>query len=418
MCHIGPCYSFAIVFVIEDLVANIKVALMRRVKTDAGWRYYPAAYSGNGRVKPEFAVVAGEDVKHQIGYYALRYCKGSSPVFEPLKGVSPAEAEARRKKKESQLSVTVAAQKADLKVEPVDPQRKLLRTQLEQFLADTKSRGSFEAAEVYELACEEFLLVTGRRYADELDPQDVIVFQKALAERGMGTRTVSNRHANVKAFLKYCGMDTKELPRPPKYDKTMPEIYTDKELTAFFETVTSPKENLLFRIFVQTGVREQEAMHLEWTDIDEDRKILRLKSKVKRYGFRLKDFEERELPLNDDLLARLVAYKKDHAGRDTLIFPEHGKPDGHMLRTLKRLVRVAKLNCGKCDHCLSKSKECEIWYLHKFRATYCTKLLRSGVDIRTVQAMMGHSDLDSTMRYLRPAENEHTQARINIMSWW
>ena len=159
-------------------------------------------------------------------------------------------------------------------------------------------------------------------------------------------------------------------------------------------------------------------MHLEWTDIDEDRKILRLKSKVKRYGFRLKDFEERELPLNDDLLARLVAYKKDHAGRDTLIFPEHGKPDGHMLRTLKRLVRVAKLNCGKCDHCLSKSKECEIWYLHKFRATYCTKLLRSGVDIRTVQAMMGHSDLDSTMRYLRPAENEHTQARINIMSWW
>ena len=62
--HIGPCYSCAIVFGIEGPVANIKVALMMRVKTDAGWRYYPAAYAANGRVKPGTAVVAGKDVKH------------------------------------------------------------------------------------------------------------------------------------------------------------------------------------------------------------------------------------------------------------------------------------------------------------------------------------------------------------------
>jgi integrase len=416
--RIAPCYSCAIVFGIEDPVANIKVALMRRVKTEAGWRYYPAAYSANGRVRPGFAVVAGLEVNHPIGYYTLRYCKGSNPVFEPLKDVSPAEAEARRKKKESQLSVTVAAQKAYLKVEPVDPQRKLLSAMLEQFLADTKARGSFEAAEVYELACDEFLKVTGRRYVDEFEPPDMIVFHRALSERGMSTRTVSNRHANVKGLLRYCGLDTKKLPKPPKYDKTMPEIYTDKELSAFFDRLTSPRDDLLFRVFIQTGVREQEAMYLEWSDIDHDRRILSLKSKVKRFGFRLKDFEERELPLNDDLLARLAAYKSDHAGSDRLIFHRHGSPDGHMLRTLKRLVRRTELTCGKCDGCSRRIRECENWYLHKFRATYCTKLLRSGVDIRTVQAMMGHSDLESTMRYLRPAENEHTQARINVMNWW
>jgi integrase len=139
---------------------------------------------------------------------------------------------------------------------------------------------------------------------------------------------------------------------------------------------------------------------------------------VARWGFRLKDFEERELPLSDDLLVRLDAYQKDHAERNTLIFPKHGEPDGHMLRTLKRLARVTGLNCSHCDGCRGKAKDCENWYLHKFRATYCTKLLRSGVDIRTVQAMMGHSDLASTMRYLRPAENEQTQARINAMNWW
>jgi integrase len=139
---------------------------------------------------------------------------------------------------------------------------------------------------------------------------------------------------------------------------------------------------------------------------------------VKRWGFRLKDFEERELPLYDDLLVRLIDYRKDHAERSTLIFPKNGRPDGHMLRTLKRAVKAAGLNCGRCDGCEGKSQECGNWYLHKFRATYCTKLLRSGVDIRTVQAMMGHGDLESTMRYLRPAESEHTQARINSMKWW
>jgi hypothetical protein len=56
-------------------MANTKVALMMRVKTDAGWRYYPAAYAQNNRVKPGVAVVGGKEVKHQTGYYALRFCR-------------------------------------------------------------------------------------------------------------------------------------------------------------------------------------------------------------------------------------------------------------------------------------------------------------------------------------------------------
>jgi integrase len=399
-------------------MVNIKVALMRRVKTKAGWRYYPAAYSDNGRVKPGVVVVAGEEVKHQVGYYALRFCNGPRPVFKPLKGTSAAEAEAKRRKKESQLSLSVAAKKVELNVEPIDPQRKLLSAQLDQFLAATIARGSLEAADVYELACKEFLQVTRRRYVEELDPQDLVVFQKALFARGMSARTVGNRHANVKAFLLYCGMNTKSLPKPPKFDKTLPEIYTDQQLTALFEAITSPRESLLFRVLLQTGVREQEAMYLEWADIDTDRKVLSLRSKVKRFGFRLKDFEERELPINDDLLGQLAVYRKDHAGHNSLIFPVRGHPDGHMLRTLKRIAKNAGLNCGMCDGCQGKLKECESWYLHKFRATYCTKLLRSGMDIRTVQAMMGHSDLESTTRYLRPAEHQQTQAHVNGINWW
>ena len=235
----------------------------------------------------------------------------------------------------------------------------------------------------------------------------------------MSVRTVSNRHTNVKTFLKSLGYDIKGLPKPPRYDKTLPEIYTDQELNALFKAVTAPRENLLFSLLLQTGVREQEAMHLEWDDIDPKRKVLKLQSKVKRWGFRLKDFEERELPLSNDLLAKLKAYKRDHAGLSTLIFPKDGKPDGHLLRTLKRQVRHVGLNCGKCDGCLSKAQECENWYLHKFRASFCTRMHRNpDIDMRTLQALMGHSDLASTLRYLRPAENVQTQAAVNRMKWF
>ena len=60
------------------------------------------------------------------------------------------------------------------------------------------------------------------------------------------------------------------------------------------------------------------------------------------------------------------------------------------------------------------TKECELWFLHKFRSTYATTLLRNGVDIRTVQKLMGHSDLGSTMRYLRPEEDAHIEDGANL----
>lgn len=410
----------------KDTMAKSKVSLVRRVRTLAGWRYYPAVYAGNGRVKPDIATVVGKEEKHQAGYYALRYYRHAPLIFEPLKGASAAAAEAARIRRESQFAAAINAEKQGLQVVVPDSQRPTLTIELNRFIAEALGRGSTEAAEVYELACREFLSVTGLRYADQIVFDHVSAFHRALFERGMSIRTVNNRHASVKAFMRFLGQNTKALPKPPRYDKKMPEIYTDDELDSLFEAVVSPRENLLYAFLLQTGLREQEAVFLEWGDIDAKRKVLKLQSKIEKFGFRLKDFDEREIRLPDDLLERLVAWKAaqtkvksitERAEDCSLVFAKAGKPDGHMLRTLKRPVKAAGLNCGKCDGCHSKSKECERYYLHKFRATYCTKLLRSGMDIRTVQSLMGHSDLESTMRYIRPADAEQIEARINTISW-
>jgi integrase len=413
-------------------MANVTVGLMRRVKTDDGWQRFPAAYSSNGRVKPNTAIVAGEEVVHGEGYYQLRYYEGQKIIFESLKGSTPAEADAKRKLKEAQLSVLVQARNAQLKIEPLDPKRRLLADALKQFLADTLDRGSTEAEGVYRLACEEFLRVVGHQYVDQLEPADVVKFQRALRDRGLSKRTVSNRHNSVKAFFIYLGLDVKSLPKPPRFDKTEPEIYTDQDLKSLMDAVTDPRLNLLFDFFLQTGAREREAMHVEWMNIDPDAKTVEFKSKPK-WKFRMKDFEERSVPISNELLKQLLTYKKNHADLSTLIFAKHGKPDGHLLRSLKEQVRANGLNCKRCENCSeeglpTRKRECEYWYLHKFRATYATKLLRKhrdkrtgemqpGLDLKTVQKMMGHAKLESTMRYLRAAEAEDVQSAVNSMAW-
>src|ERR1700757_1263019 len=51
--------------------------------------------------------------------------------------------------------------------------------------------------------------------------------------------------------------------------------------------------------------------------------------------------------------------------------------------------------------------------LHKFRATFTTRCLWAGVDPRTVQQWLGHSDMVSPMPYLKPSPNENVREKVN-----
>jgi len=88
----------------------------------------------------------------------------------------------------------------------------------------------------------------------------------------------------------------------------------------------------------------------------------------------------------------------------------------NFLRQCKSVAWRAGLNCGLCDtgqgHC-AKGAHCHNWFLHKFRATFATMHLRAGVDLRTVQNWMGHKDLESTMRYLKPARDKEALRKVN-----
>ncbi|MEK7449665.1 MAG: tyrosine-type recombinase/integrase [Planctomycetota bacterium] len=148
------------------------------------------------------------------------------------------------------------------------------------------------------------------------------------------------------------------------------------------------------------GMRQGELIHLEWSDIDFVGKRIRIKQKdgwaPKSSG---KSIRERSIPISRFLVDFLKKHKKKTKSKDdNWVF--HG-PDGKQLKPELRkvLIRVAK-KCGIND----------VTQIHALRHTYATHLVKSGVDLPTVQSMMGHADIRTTMRYAEVFEEHRTKA--------
>ena len=200
----------------------------------------------------------------------------------------------------------------------------------------------------------------------------------------------------------------------PSYVEQQPEIYETEELNKFF-TACDFRNRVLFEFFLMTGMRDGEVRHTCWSDIN-PKQFVQVKSKPE-WRFTPKNWEEREIPIPDKLMETLNKYRHGVNTGSRLLFPSpSGQPDRHFLRALKGIAWKAGINCGTCN--LEKGPcrrgpYCERWFLHKFRATYATMQLQGQVDLRTLRALLGHKDLASTMRYLKPARDARMLQQVN-----
>ena len=115
--------------------------------------------------------------------------------------------------------------------------------------------------------------------------------------------------------------------------------------------------------------------------------------------------KQREVPVPTILLDRLENYRKTlpgkRAGNKALVFTTANNTlDTHMLRALKRNAKKS-------------GQDPDDFWLHKFRATFATTHLQAGVDLRTVMTWMGQTNLESIIRYLKPARNSTMIEKVN-----
>jgi integrase len=396
------------------MVSDKKVALVWYCKTAKGWRRYPIVLGANNRIRHGYVKIAGILTYCAEGRYEIRTYVNRQAVYKPA-GTNAADAMAARDREVNLVAAKGFAGAAGVSIAE-KPGRLYLRKAALEFEDDAKHRGALEAAEVNRNVTAEFIAVSGRVYADEVVKSDVYKFHKALRDRGCSPRTVSNKHKRLRSFFKFCKLNhTEILPPTPKYDATLPNTYAVEE-RANILSVADPYMRIAIELGMMCGLRDQEIQHLEWPDIRWADSTLRVTSKP-HWKFKIKDSEERDIPIPSVLLEHLKGRREANPD-DRLVLPTaEGKPNGKLLRSLKRLAKTEGLNCGICKGCKAPLGECQQWTLHKLRRTYGTTLLRSGLDLSTVQKFMGHSDLASTMRYLQPATSAASQAAINAITW-
>jgi integrase len=325
-------------------------------------------------------------------------------------------ADAQRKRLEQRETALVVAADAGLVVVK-DEARLTLKGTASAYIVDTLGRGATEAAEQARLVTSEFIGVCRKRkkeYIDEITRDDIYTFWTTLRARGCGPRTVANKHARLNSWLKFAGLDKSMIPPKPRYEDTLPTIYEPDETATLLANADKYMEVCIL-IGLKCGLRDQELQHLEFSDLNWAEGTLRVQGKP-RWGFHVKTWEQRDIPVPDAALAVLRHWEQARPGQTLVLGTSGHNPNTKLLLRLKGLARQAGLNCGRCDGCHERG-ECREFTLHKFRRTYITTLLRQGIDLRTVQAYAGHKDIASTMRYLRPASGTEARSKVNAVTW-
>jgi site-specific recombinase XerD len=169
----------------------------------------------------------------------------------------------------------------------------------------------------------------------------------------------------------------------PKDPKRLPTVLSASQVSALLDALESPKYRVFFTTLYATGLRLKEACHLKTTDIDAARGVIHVR--IAKGG------KERLVMLSPKLLAILRAYWKQERPAAPYLFPTKTKrpldPD-MARRVLHRAAAAAGLN----------SKEVTP---HVLRHSFATELLESGADLRVIQVLLGHDNIQTTTRYAR-----------------
>jgi integrase len=160
----------------------------------------------------------------------------------------------------------------------------------------------------------------------DITRRNLLDHMSTLKGEGLGDRTICNHISRINTLLKANGViNLLGADDKPKFDEKDVTAYNSDELAVLFAAATA-EERLLFEFFLGTGFREQEVMYCTWANIDLKSKVASVWSKPEM-GFRVKDKEERSVPVPDSLIDALANRKKHSTSM--LIFPgKDGKLDG------------------------------------------------------------------------------------------
>ena len=221
------------------------------------------------------------------------------------------------------------------------------------------------------------------RPPDQLTAEDLRTFQLALIARHTSWSQFNQVVSALRFFFRHVLDRPEMVPLVPfgKKPKTRPVVLSPEQVRQLLDAVPPGRNRLMFRIAYGCGLRVSELTHLRIADIDSARALLWV-----RHG---KGQKDRAVPLPAILLDELRDYWRTHRPGTDRLFPG---PTGQPLSvaTIQRPFQVARRACGLPERVT----------IHTLRHCYATHLLETGVDLPTLQGLLGHGDISTTMRYI------------------
>ena len=180
-----------------------------------------------------------------------------------------------------------------------------------------------------------------------------------------------------------------------KQPKKLPVVLSVEEIGGFFVAVENLKHRTVLETLYGAGLRVGEALNLRVRDIDSSRMVLRIEQG--------KGQKDRYPPLSPTLLAKLREYWKIFRPSE-ILFPGRSPETPLSEHALQDAIGRARKRSGIRKHIKS----------HTMRHSFATHLLEAGVDIRTIQIILGHRNLNTTAVYLHVATKKlHETAQSN-----
>jgi integrase len=396
-------------------MANRVAWLTKRVKIGGQWFVRKPIVKPTGFVTEK--VEHNGQTVHAPGTFVLEWYEAGKRQRKPL-SESTSEAQGALRKK---LQTLEARAHGLTVVEDKGAKGKVsLEAAVREYLEEVKLNRAHKTHLAYKRALGMLVSANpGCEFVQDLERRNLMVnFIRAMKEAGLGDRTQNNLFGAIVTFLHAQNHSVVTRKDAPDYTETEIETYSTEELGELFGACT-PAERLVFQFFLGTGCREREVMFATWKDVDLTAGTFTVKAKP-AMGFKPKDSEERTIPVPSTLVRDLKARKA--TSKSLLIFPNgQERPNGHLLRDLKNVALRGELNCGHCDSTDEGKKVtcrthavCEQFYLHKFRHTFACMHLLAGVDVRTVQLWLGHSDLETTSCYLKAISGKQKGVREKV----
>lgn len=274
---------------------------------------------------------------------------------------------------------------------------------IHQYLEYTKINNSPATYIRDEISLRNFSDFAGNFYISNLTPK-LMEEYKTYRYKTAAVKTINTEITTIKAMMNKA-VEWKIISKNPiasvkkiRGPKSKTIRFLDKdEIKQLLKYATSTMYPIIYT-FIKTGMRKSELINLEWTDIDF--KYKRIKA-INKEDYHPKGYKERQVPIDNQLINVLKNIKRNV--NSTYVFcTKDGKIRiNNLLRELKRIAKRAGVKNVT---------------IHALRHTFASHLVMAGVDLVTIQQLMGHSDIKTTMIYSH-LDPEHLKGAVEKLQF-